>query len=196
MSKVWSFGNCHPKDGYMDHVSFSEHATKLHEEMRTLLTQCGLVSMYLYEQQMETDSQFSIQTVDLEIKNKQITLPVEYVQLWPLFEYISTLQSWAIINAQNKSGINKSDVELFSEFSEFFTPSDGSESILYYSLKEGDIKVGHSFRYTCPDKEHLQIRIQPFPKQQILDASKLIDLTDDSLEFDRKHCVKRRNYSF
>ena len=46
---------------------------------------------------------------------------------------------------------------------------------------------------------------QPFPKQQILDSSKLKELADDDFKFDenarksiqmgRKHCGKRRNCS-
>lgn len=70
---------------------------------------------------METDVDFTSSQSDET--GRQTDLPLKFVQLWPLFEYSSVLESWRILCNQTRTQLFDLDLEALVDYSACFTPA-------------------------------------------------------------------------
>lgn len=68
-------------------------------------------------------------------------MPLEFIQLWPLFEHLMTKRSWEIMRAWMTERLTMEELEAFVNFAVHFTSVPAQEIVLYKSLKGSDKQV-------------------------------------------------------
>lgn len=129
---------------YLSHflISFFISETeKVLLSLRALLSSHKLLS--------EQDHPVAMETSDLDLTASEMTgstcqcsnMPLEFIQLWPLFEHLMTKRSWEIMGAWMTEHLTMEELEAFVNFVVQFTSVPAQEIVLYKSLKGNDKQV-------------------------------------------------------
>jgi hypothetical protein len=114
---------------------FSEKAIYVLQEV---LRDHGLINMETDGVTMETDAE--CQSDQSDDSKRQIQLPLDFVQLWPLFEYSSILGSWRMLDDLCVTQSDNERAQSLVDYAAQFTPMSPTDlSFLMNMINEKEV---------------------------------------------------------
>lgn len=111
--------------------------------MKTLLMKYKLTRQHEHHVLMDTDDSTQVDEIDTtESGCRGDTMPVTFIQLWPVFEHLWLLQSYNVLKSWLDGHLDTEELSCFVSFGIQFTGTSPVDITVYRGLENEDVTVG------------------------------------------------------